>query len=300
MSISLDEFKAPNDKRKYRFSILSNGLKVLMIQCPDEDNHDTTTGYRASNEDEDEASLSIPINDANTYQAAACLTVEVGSFADPPCLQGLAHYLEHMLFMGTWQVRTRLLITLGSTKYPEENGFDSFLGQNGGYSNATTDCECTSYVFEVNSDSFKKALDMFASFFISPLLQPEAMDRELCAIESEFQLASQNDHVRRQVGLHNQKPTEYIRYVVSNKCAGSLKSRLGKSGWATNIIAGTSETDGYEFGSYGCLFEIQVTLTFEGLNHWVDVSTVVFEHLAMLQESRSLPNWIFEETIVCL
>jgi len=46
--------------------------------------------------------------------AAAALCVNIGSFSDPSDLPGLAHFLEHMVFMG-------------SSKYPEENAFDEFL-----------------------------------------------------------------------------------------------------------------------------------------------------------------------------
>lgn len=46
--------------------------------------------------------------------AAAALCVNVGSFSDPSDLPGLAHFLEHMVFMG-------------SSKYPEENAFDEYL-----------------------------------------------------------------------------------------------------------------------------------------------------------------------------
>jgi nardilysin len=46
--------------------------------------------------------------------AAASLCVNVGSFSDPPDLPGLAHFLEHMVFMG-------------SDKYPQENALDEFV-----------------------------------------------------------------------------------------------------------------------------------------------------------------------------
>jgi nardilysin len=41
-------------------------------------------------------------------------------------LQGLSHYLEHMLFMG-------------SEKFPDENDYDAYLASSGGASNAYTE-----------------------------------------------------------------------------------------------------------------------------------------------------------------
>lgn len=57
--------------------------------------------------------------------------------------QGLAHYLEHMLFMG-------------STKYPDENEYDSFISKSGGGSNAFTECEYTLYHFDVLPQHLEK------------------------------------------------------------------------------------------------------------------------------------------------
>lgn len=48
------------------------------------------------------------------FQAAAGLCVGVGSFSDPKEVPGMAHFLEHMVFMG-------------SEKFPAENDFDSFI-----------------------------------------------------------------------------------------------------------------------------------------------------------------------------
>jgi len=41
------------------------------------------------------------ISDKDANKSSAALSVAVGSFSDPLEAQGLAHYLEHMLFMGT-------------------------------------------------------------------------------------------------------------------------------------------------------------------------------------------------------
>jgi len=65
-------------------------------------------------------------DDCPCLQAAAAMVVGVGSLSDPQNMQGLSHYLEHMLFMG-------------SEQFPDENDYDSFLSKNGGGSNAYTE-----------------------------------------------------------------------------------------------------------------------------------------------------------------
>ncbi|XP_034942176.1 nardilysin-like [Chelonus insularis] len=117
---------------------------------------------------------------------AACgLCVGVGSFSDPPEVPGLAHFLEHMVFMG-------------SEKYPKENDFDSFIQKCGGHDNASTEPEHTIFYFEVVEKHFFDALDRFAQFFISPLMLRDAISREREAVESEFQMALPSDSSRKE------------------------------------------------------------------------------------------------------
>ena len=89
-----------SDDRTYAFSTLGNGLRVLAISEP------------------------------KAEFAAAALSVRVGSFQDPAELPGLAHFCEHMLFLGT-------------EKFPDENEYSAFLSQHGGGSNAYTASEET-------------------------------------------------------------------------------------------------------------------------------------------------------------
>ncbi|KAF7244306.1 Nardilysin [Varanus komodoensis] len=138
-------------------------------------------------------------------QSAAALCIGVGSFSDPEDLPGLAHFLEHMVFMG-------------SSKYPDENGFDAFLKKHGGSDNASTDCERTIFQFDVQRKYFKEALDRWAQFFIHPLMIRDAIDREVEAVDSvkagvkvqyclencklfltEYQLARPSDANRREM-----------------------------------------------------------------------------------------------------
>lgn len=71
-----DSLKTPLlDDRLYRVIKLSNQLEVLLV------------------------------HDADTDKASAAMDVNVGNFSDPEQLLGLAHCLEHMLFMGTKKAR---------------------------------------------------------------------------------------------------------------------------------------------------------------------------------------------------
>jgi insulysin len=76
---------------------------------------------------------------------------------DPPGMAGVAHFLEHMLF-------------LGSEKYKGEDDFGDFLQTHSGGSNAFTAMEHTNYHFHANRNGFETALDIFAGFFTAPLL----------------------------------------------------------------------------------------------------------------------------------
>jgi secreted Zn-dependent insulinase-like peptidase len=90
------------------------------------------------------------------------------------------------------------MLFMGSDKYPDENMYDSFVESRGGYCNAMTEGEYTTYQFEVESTYFAETLDIFAHCFISPKMAPHSVKKEIRAIESEFQLALMSDGSRRQ------------------------------------------------------------------------------------------------------
>ena len=63
--------------------------------------------------------------DQEEVMADCSLAVNVGCFNDPTDRNGLSHFLEHMIF-------------LGSEKYPDEAEYQNHLSENGGYANAYT------------------------------------------------------------------------------------------------------------------------------------------------------------------
>ncbi|XP_061467685.1 nardilysin-like [Rhineura floridana] len=145
--------------------------------------HDASEIYEEQVKKEVEKKMS-----STEKQSAAALAVGVGSFCDPDDLPGLAHFLEHMVFMG-------------SQKYPDENGFDTFLKKHGGSDNASTDTERTIFQFDIQKKYFKEALDRWAQFFIHPLMIKDAIDREVEAVDSEYQIARPSDANRRELLL---------------------------------------------------------------------------------------------------
>lgn len=116
--------------------------------------------------------------------AAVALMVDVGSFSEPRSYQGLAHFLEHMIFMG-------------SEKYPAENAFDAHIKKCGGSDNAQTDAEDTVFFFEVSEEHLDSSMDYFSALLKAPLMHKEAMTRERDAVESEFQQVLNDDEARR-------------------------------------------------------------------------------------------------------
>ena len=84
----VDLIKSESDKRSYKLLSLGNGIRAILISDPDTD------------------------------KSAASLDVHVGAALDPKPLFGTAHFLEHMLFMGT-------------EKYPSENEYATFIADKG-------------------------------------------------------------------------------------------------------------------------------------------------------------------------
>lgn len=123
------------------------------------------------------------VSDPLTDKSAATLVVKAGWWEDPQDATGIAHFLEHMLFLGT-------------KKYPGEMDYDRFISEHGGSMNAFTSTNATAYLFTIENSVFPEALDRFSSFFKEPLFNPSGVDRELTAIDQEYAKNVENDNIR--------------------------------------------------------------------------------------------------------
>lgn len=145
--IKLDNniYKSHYDQLKYKsIKIQSNGIRIFFIE------------------------------DKESNMCGANMYVEIGHIHNPENIEGMAHYLEHMLFMG-------------SKKYPGSNYFQEKISTNNGFTNAFTSEECTQYFFNCSQDSFMEILDIFSNFFIEPFFDVKYVEKEVSAVESEHQ-----------------------------------------------------------------------------------------------------------------
>lgn len=113
------------------------------------------------------------VSDTSLQKAAAAIDVHVGAGEDPADIAGLAHFLEHMLFLGT-------------EKYPDAGSFQTFISNHGGSNNAYTSVAHTNYYFDVDVSALEEALDRFSEFFITPQFNESLVDRERKAVHSEY------------------------------------------------------------------------------------------------------------------
>ena len=145
--------KNPNDKRQFRTLVLSNQLETLLISDP-------------------------------TYnKSAAAIDVAVGDHEDPNSTLGMAHFLEHVLFLGT-------------KTYPEPDEFATYLEANQGDWNAYTASESTNFHFDINHSAFEGALQRFSLFFTEPTFNPNFFPKEREAVNSEFKKNLDSDEAR--------------------------------------------------------------------------------------------------------
>jgi insulysin len=147
------------DLRKYQGAILPNGLQVINIE------------------------------DSNTVDSAMSMGVMSGSYNNPTNIMGLAHFCEHMLF-------------LGSRKYPKATEFDQLMAKLGGDDNAYTAVEMTDFFFSADGNSAFDVMPMFADWFSEPAFNRKYVDKEVHAINSEFEKNVQ-DPVWRMYALLN-------------------------------------------------------------------------------------------------
>ncbi|MBD2784959.1 pitrilysin [Xenorhabdus sp. DI] len=138
--------KSDRDPRQYKAIKLQNGMTVLLV------------------------------SDEKAIKSLAAVSLPVGHMENPDNQLGLAHYLEHMVLMG-------------SKRYPQSGGFTEFLQKHGGSHNASTNANRTAFYLEVENGALAEAVDRLADALAEPLLDPVNADRERHAVDNEMTIA---------------------------------------------------------------------------------------------------------------
>ncbi|NOY77570.1 MAG: insulinase family protein [Calditrichaeota bacterium] len=134
--------KNVNEGSLYRKTVLPNGLRVISEKIP----------YVRS--------VSIG------------LWIEAGTRDEPAQKNGIAHFLEHMVFKGT---KTRSAFKLADT-----------LEALGGALNAFTGKELTSFYAHVLDEHLEVAVDILADLLENPLLDPQDIEKEKNVVIEEI------------------------------------------------------------------------------------------------------------------
>ncbi len=114
--------------------------------------------------------MMIPMEGVNSV--ATSVMVGVGSRYETPAINGISHFLEHMVFKGT-------------KKYPTTEDVNT-IERAGGLQNAYTDIDITNYHNKVLSTDWALALEINKELATKPLLEQKHVDRERDVIIEEM------------------------------------------------------------------------------------------------------------------
>lgn len=145
---------------KYQKHTLQNGLRIILAPM-----HETET-------------------------ATVIVMTGVGSRYETQKENGLAHFLEHMMFKGT-------------KKRPNTFDITRELDALGAEYNAYTAKDHTAYYAKVEAHHWDKALDIVSDIFMNATLSPEEIERERGTILQEINMYE--DMPARRVGEHFEK-----------------------------------------------------------------------------------------------
>lgn len=170
--------RTPSDGRDYQLTVAPTGLLCLLVSDPAAD------------------------------AASGVFQFNVGSHDEPSQLPGLAHLLEHMLFMG-------------STDYPEAGSFPRLVSEWSGRFNASTGPERTRFHFSVNPAGLEACLAQLTNMLAAPTFSPAAVEAERLVIEAEFHTRMADARLHEQAALAE---CFHPAHPLSRFSAGNLQS----------------------------------------------------------------------------
>lgn len=127
----------------YQLNTLSSGLRVLTVPMP------------------------------NLESATLTVWVKTGSRNEEKRVNGISHFLEHMVFKG-------------SKKRPSAKQISEAVDSIGGEFNAATSKDWTNFYIKARSGAIETAFDVLSDMVLNPLLDPKEIEREKGVIVEEI------------------------------------------------------------------------------------------------------------------
>lgn len=122
-------------------------------------------------------------------RSAAALRVAAGSHDVPLAWPGLAHFLEHLLFLGT-------------ERFPADEALMAYVQGHGGQVNASTRERTTDFFFELPPASFSGGLERLSDMLAHPRMNLDDQLREREVLHAEFVAWSQDVAAQQQFALY--------------------------------------------------------------------------------------------------
>ncbi|WLH00762.1 pyrroloquinoline quinone biosynthesis protein PqqF [Pseudomonas beijingensis] len=123
-------------------------------------------------------------------RSAAVLRVAAGSHDAPLAWPGMAHLLEHLLFLGT-------------ERFPAGENLMAYVQRHGGQVNARTSERTTDFFFELPPATFADGLQRLWDMLAQPRLDEADQLREREVLHAEFIAWSQDAAAQRQLALYD-------------------------------------------------------------------------------------------------
>ena len=111
----------------------------------------------------------------NSQTVTVLVLTGTGSKYEPKEINGISHFLEHMVFNG-------------SKKRPDKKDIMEAMDKVGGISNAFTGYDYTGYWGKARNENFELALDLTADIFLNPLLPQNEIEKERKVITEELNM----------------------------------------------------------------------------------------------------------------
>ncbi|MBX8572366.1 pyrroloquinoline quinone biosynthesis protein PqqF [Pseudomonas cichorii] len=121
-------------------------------------------------------------------RCAASLRVAAGSHDVPLAWPGLAHFLEHLFFLGT-------------ERFAADQNLMAFVQRHGGQINASTRERTTDFFFELPPSAFAQGLERLCDMLAHPRMSLPDQLREREVLHAEFIAWAQDAKARQQISL---------------------------------------------------------------------------------------------------